>query len=55
VASSTAEQPFLNSKNRQKTQRLKAIESSVPLIKGTAQHLIERFVDILPDLKVRGF
>ncbi|MEG5054474.1 MULTISPECIES: ATP-binding protein [unclassified Microcoleus] len=43
VASSTAEKPFIKSKNRQKTQRLKAIESSVPLIKGTAQHLIERF------------
>ncbi|MEG4118778.1 ATP-binding protein [Microcoleus sp. N9_B4] len=43
VASSTAEKPFINSKNRQKTQRLKAIESSIPLIKGTAQHLIERF------------
>ncbi|MEG4853831.1 ATP-binding protein [Microcoleus sp. B5-D4] len=43
VASSTAEKPFINSKNRQKTQRLKAIESRVPLIKGTAQHLIERF------------
>ncbi|MEG3933106.1 ATP-binding protein [Microcoleus sp. T3_B1] len=43
VASSTAEKPFIKSKNRQKTQRLKAIESSVPLINGTAQHLIERF------------
>ncbi|MEG3907375.1 ATP-binding protein [Microcoleus sp. w2-18bC1] len=43
VASSTAEKPFIKSKNRQKTQRLKAIESSIPLIKGTAQHLIERF------------
>ncbi|MEG4146398.1 ATP-binding protein [Microcoleus sp. Pol12B5] len=43
VASSTAEKPFIKSKNRQKTQRLKAIASSVPLIKGTAQHLIERF------------
>ncbi|MEG4025561.1 ATP-binding protein [Microcoleus sp. S13C4] len=43
VASSTAEQPFIKTKNSQKTQRLKAIESSVPLIKGTAQHLIERF------------
>ncbi|MEG4212354.1 ATP-binding protein [Microcoleus sp. S13_B4] len=43
VASSTAEQPFIKTKNSKKTQRLKAIESSVPLIKGTAQHLIERF------------
>ncbi|MEG3924848.1 MULTISPECIES: ATP-binding protein [unclassified Microcoleus] len=43
VASSTAEKPFIKSNNRQKTQRLKAIESSVPLIEGTAQHLIERF------------
>ncbi|MEG4517999.1 MULTISPECIES: ATP-binding protein [unclassified Microcoleus] len=42
VASSTVEKPFI-SKNSQKTQRLKAIESSIPLIKGTAQHLIERF------------
>jgi len=43
VASSTVEKPFINRKNSQKTQRLKATESSVPLIKGTAQHLIERF------------
>ncbi|MEG4576101.1 ATP-binding protein [Microcoleus sp. N3A4] len=43
VASSTAEKPFINTKNSKKTQRLKAIESSVPLIEGTAQHLIERF------------
>ncbi|MEG4943696.1 ATP-binding protein [Microcoleus sp. F4-D5] len=43
VASSTTEKPFINKKNRKKTQRLKAIESSVPLIQGTAQHLIERF------------
>ncbi|MEG3919341.1 ATP-binding protein [Microcoleus sp. T3_A4] len=43
VASSTAEKPFISSQNRQETQRLKAIESSVPLIQGTAQHLIERF------------
>ncbi|MEG4581384.1 ATP-binding protein [Microcoleus sp. MON1_C5] len=43
VASSTAEKPFFNSKNGKKTQRLKAIKSGVPLIKGTAQHLIERF------------
>jgi len=43
VASSTPEKPFINKKNRQKTQRLKAIESSIPLIEGTAQHLIERF------------
>ncbi|MFB8793943.1 MAG: ATP-binding protein [Microcoleus sp.] len=43
VASSTAEKPFINIKNSQKTQRLKAIQSSVPLIKGTAQHLRERF------------
>jgi signal transduction histidine kinase/CheY-like chemotaxis protein len=43
VASSTAEKPFLDSTDGKKTQRLKAIESSVPLIKGTAQHLIERF------------
>ncbi|MEG4218905.1 histidine kinase dimerization/phospho-acceptor domain-containing protein [Microcoleus sp. Pol14C6] len=43
VASSTPKKPFLNSKNRKKTQRLKASESSVPLIQGTAQHLIERF------------
>ncbi|NQE34602.1 hybrid sensor histidine kinase/response regulator [Microcoleus asticus] len=43
VASSTAEKPFINTKNSKKTQRLKAIESSVPLIQGTAKHLIERF------------
>ncbi|AFZ06774.1 multi-sensor hybrid histidine kinase [Oscillatoria nigro-viridis PCC 7112] len=43
VASSTPEKPFINKKNRKKTQRLKAIESSVPLIQGTAQHLIEHF------------
>ncbi|HSF75361.1 MAG TPA: histidine kinase dimerization/phospho-acceptor domain-containing protein, partial [Microcoleus sp.] len=43
VASSTVEKPFINSKKHKKTQRLKAIESSIPLIKGTAQHLIERF------------
>ncbi|MEG4027256.1 MULTISPECIES: ATP-binding protein [unclassified Microcoleus] len=43
VASSTAEKPFMSSQNRQETQRLKAIESSVPLIQGTAQNLIERF------------
>ncbi|MEG4233235.1 ATP-binding protein [Microcoleus sp. Pol11C3] len=43
VASSTPEKPFINKKNRQNTQRLKAIESRVPLIQGTAQHLIERF------------
>jgi len=43
VASSTSELPFLNSRDGKETRRLKAIESSVPLIKGTAQHLIERF------------
>ncbi|MEG4504153.1 ATP-binding protein [Microcoleus sp. F6_B4] len=43
VASSTPEKPFINTKNSKKTQRLKAIESSVPLIGGTAQHLMERF------------
>jgi len=43
VASSTVEKPFFNSKNGKKTQRLKALESRVPLIEGTAQHLIERF------------
>ncbi|MEG4106651.1 ATP-binding protein [Microcoleus sp. S13_C5] len=43
VASSTAEKPFINSTDGKKTQRLKAIESRVHLIKGTAQHLIERF------------
>ena len=43
VASSTTEKPFIHNPNSQATQRLKAIESKVPLIQGTAQHLIKRF------------
>ncbi|MBD2041449.1 hybrid sensor histidine kinase/response regulator [Microcoleus sp. FACHB-672] len=45
VASSTSEIPFIKSEDGKETLRLKAIESSVPLIKGTAKHLIERFGD----------
>jgi signal transduction histidine kinase/FixJ family two-component response regulator len=43
VASSTSEKPFLKSSDAKEARRLKAIESSVPLIHSTAQHLTERF------------
>ncbi|HEY9615042.1 hybrid sensor histidine kinase/response regulator [Allocoleopsis sp.] len=43
VASSTSEKPFLKSSDAKEARRLKAIESSVPLIHFTAQHLTERF------------
>ena len=41
VASSTSEQPFLS--NGKEVTRLKATESSIPLIRSTAQHLMVRF------------
>ncbi|MFE1747115.1 ATP-binding protein [Coleofasciculus sp. H7-2] len=43
VASSTSEKPFLNSSDGKEAKRLNAIESSVPLIRFTAQHLTKRF------------
>ncbi|HEY9643263.1 MAG TPA: ATP-binding protein [Coleofasciculaceae cyanobacterium] len=43
VASSTTEQPFLNSVQGQEVKRLPATESSIPLIRFTAQHLMDRF------------
>ncbi|MBD1865075.1 MULTISPECIES: hybrid sensor histidine kinase/response regulator [Trichocoleus] len=42
VASSTTEQPFLTKADGQ-VSRLLATESSIPLIRFTAQHLIDRF------------
>lgn len=42
VASSTAEPPFLTSADG-KVRRLPATESSIPLIRVTTQHLIDRF------------
>ncbi len=44
IGSSVDEQPFII-KNK-KPQRLKATESKDPLIKSTAQHLLERFKDL---------
>ncbi|HEY9600922.1 MAG TPA: ATP-binding protein [Allocoleopsis sp.] len=43
VASSTSEKPFLKTSDGKQVRRLKATESSVPLIHFTAQHLTERF------------
>jgi signal transduction histidine kinase/DNA-binding NarL/FixJ family response regulator len=43
VASSTSEKPFLKTPDGKQVRRLKATESSVPLIRFTAQHLAERF------------
>ncbi|MBW4681318.1 MAG: response regulator [Microcoleus vaginatus WJT46-NPBG5] len=45
VASSTPEKPFLKSNDGKETQRLKAIDSSEPLIKETTLHLIKHFGD----------
>lgn len=43
VASSTSEKPFLKSSDAKEAKRLKAIESSIPLIRSTAQYLTEHF------------
>ncbi|HEY9728708.1 MAG TPA: response regulator [Chroococcales cyanobacterium] len=43
VASSTSEKPFLKTSDGKQVRRLKATESSVPLIHFTAQHLTEHF------------
>ena len=43
VASSTPELPFLLGAQGEEVERLKAVESSNPLIRTTAQHLIDRF------------
>jgi HAMP domain-containing protein len=41
IATSTAELPFISSNGEQK--RLKAVDSHEPLVKATAQHLLDRF------------
>lgn len=43
VASSTSEPPFLTMAGGKEVKRLQATESQIPLIRSTAQHLMERF------------
>ena len=46
VASSTSEKPFLVSTDGQDERRMKATESSVPLIRLSSQYLIDNFGDL---------
>ncbi|MEG4516716.1 MULTISPECIES: ATP-binding protein [unclassified Microcoleus] len=46
VASSTSEKPFLVSKDGKVEKRMKATESSVPLIRISSQYLIDKFGDL---------
>jgi PAS domain S-box-containing protein len=45
VASSTSEKLYVLNQNQQNAQRLKAIESTVPLVRETAKYLSNRFED----------
>lgn len=45
VASSTSEKLYVLNQNQQDAQRLKAIESTVPLVRETAKYLSDRFED----------
>ncbi|MCC3422409.1 MAG: PAS domain-containing protein [Microcoleus sp. PH2017_29_MFU_D_A] len=45
VASSTSEKLYVLNQNQQNAQRLKAIESTVPLVRETAKYLSDRFGD----------
>lgn len=46
VASSTKEKPFTIDKTTNSMKRMTASESSIPLIRNTAQHLYEKFTDL---------